>query len=315
MKARLDSAQVARTGDLLRGMKDLSSFNYAGGNFPEEGEAGILDYFFAVVLQQYGFWYDDGKGYAGPMYAEAGGILLKGSDFLFKVFLEAVRRNPDFSSARFLARITRERFEQELAADSGQCPLPQLASHLELARDYGRELLGVEGGPAGMVERANCSRRPLQVFLEEVTRLPGYREDPLRKKALLLALILSRRPEGFLVVRDPENWAPVIDYHNLRVSLRLGLIEVVDRELLRRLEARKFVDVEEEEEIRRLTFAAVDELIRSSGRTVAQVDALLFGARRSCPETAAPDCPNCIFSPICPRRISLFQPVCRTTFY
>jgi len=202
-----------------------------------------------------------------------------------------------------------------LADDSGICPLPLMATHGRLARGYGADMSSRGLNPSAVLRAANSSSEPLKTFLDLAGSLTGYREDPFRKKILLLALILSNRPERFLRAADSRYWSPIVDYHNLRCALRLGLVEVRDRTLSAQLVARAFVSGEEEFMIRRLVREAVKELIAVSGRSVGQVDALLFSARRSCPETTEPDCPKCLFGEVCLRRTDLFQPVYRTTFY
>ncbi len=315
MKARIDSARVKNSAELLAAAPRLPTLDYTGDVFPAAGDPRARDYFFAVTLHQYGFWLDDGKKYLAPMYAVLEGRKLKGSDFLFRAFSLAGQREPEFFGAGFLAEVSDAKLEELLADDSGTCPLPVLASHGELARAYGRALLERGLSPASILAGSRSSGRSLKTFLDLVCSLPGYREDPLRKKALLLALILSGRPEGFLAVSDPEHWAPVVDYHNLRCALRLGLVEVSDADLRARLAAREFVSAGEEAELRELVFRALQELIRISGRSAAQVDALFFNARRSCPEMSAPDCASCLFGAVCPRGTELFQPVFRTTCY
>nr|HPJ71935.1 hypothetical protein [bacterium] len=304
-----------RTAAVLASLPDLPSIDYCSGLFPPEGDPTAPDYFFAVTLHQYGFWYDDGNKYTRPMYAVLEGEERKGSDFLFGAFARAARREPDFLLPRVQSRITDGRLAELLADDSGICPLPLLSTHGRLARGYGADIVARGLRPGALLAAANSSPDPLKTFLDLAGSLTGYREDPFRKKILLLALILSNRPERFLSAADSRHWSPIVDYHNLRCALRLGLVEVRDRDLSAKLAARTFVSGEEEFLLRKLVWEAVREMIAVSGRSVGQVDALLFRARRSCPEMTEPDCPSCIFGGVCRRRTELFQPVYRTTFY
>jgi len=186
--------------------------------------------------------------------------------------------------------------------------------HVALARGYGRDLLAQGLSPRGIVEAANAERQPLNALLKILSGITGYREDPLRKKALLLALTLDRRPENFLAVKDPESWAPVVDYHNIRTALRTGLVEP-DESLRDKLARREFVTESEEMSVREATFQAISRLIAVSGAGVAKIDALFFGARRTCPEMSEPECPRCLLEKACAKRVNLFQPVFRTAFY
>jgi len=72
---------------------------------------------------------------------------------------------------------------------------------------------------------------------------------------------------------------------------------------------------DEEEAIRRATFAAVQRLSEVSGRGMGAVDWFLFQMRHRCPEMTAPECAACPALGACAQRVELFQPVLRTTAY
>ncbi len=307
--------RIQEIAGLLKGIPDLPSLDYAGGLFPPPGAARAPDYFFGIVLHQFGFWKDDGRRYLEPMFARIGGETRKGSDFVWKAAARALEREPAFFDPAFQAVITPRTFAAAFSDDTGTCPLPMFDAHVFLARGYGRDLLAQGLSPRGVVETANAERRPLAALLKILSGIAGYREDPLRKKALLLALTLERRPEKFLKVKDPESWAPVVDYHNIRTALRTGMVEAGDESLRNKLLRREFVTEEEEKAVRQATFDAIARLIESSGAGVAKIDALFFGARKTCPEMKEPDCPRCLLVPACAKRTDLFQPVFRTTYY
>ena len=313
--AALNIMQIDGIARLLRDIPDLPDLDYAGALYPPPGAKHALDYFFGTVLHQYGFWEDDGGRYIGPMFARIGGERLKGSDFVWKAAARTAAGEPDFFNPDFQAEITPEGLAAAFGDDSGACPLPIFDSHVTLARGYGRDLLGRGLTPKKIVDAANASRHPLKTLLLALGEIPGYREDPLRKKALLLALILDRRPERFLTVKDPENWAPIVDYHNIRTALRTGMAEARDDALRSKLLRREFVTKEEEGAVRKKTFDAIVRLLESSGAGVARIDALFFGARKTCPEMTRPDCPRCLLETVCAKKIDLFQPVFRTTYY
>jgi hypothetical protein len=142
----------------------------------------------------------------------------------------------------------------------------------------------------------------------------GYKEDPLRKKSALLALILRERPERFLPAQD-DDVPPIIDYHVQRSLLRLGIVEVSDAALRARLVARQAITAAEEAAVRRAAFRAMRELRGQSGRSMAACDYFLFQMRHRCPEMQEPECTVCPADPACAHRKELFQPVLRTTFY
>ena len=200
-------------------------------------------------------------------------------------------------------------------ADDGQDLMPALELHLDQARSYGRDMLALGLTPQRVLDEAVASTEPLQTFMDLLDQVAGYKEDPLRKKPGLLALILNQRPENFLPLREDEQAPPVIDYHLMRSSLRVGLVDVVDQELHDKLQDRELLTPEEEWAVRYPSYLAIEQLTRLSGRRSGFVDSFFFNARSRCPEMSEPDCEACRINAVCARRKELFQPVLRTIFY
>ena len=185
-----------------------------------------------------------------------------------------------------------------------------------MTRAYGRLLMDYDITPAEIVRESNEQKESLLFFIDKTLDIRGYNNDDLRKRNLLLAMILANRPEKFLIVNDPSNWYPIVDYHLMRLALRLGLVDLnyeeIEKENKRRL---LVVDWKTEFEIRAATWVAVSELISKSNRTMFFVDQVMWDARRYCPEMEVPNCDKCIFTEVCAKRVELFQPVFRTTNY
>ena len=166
------------------------------------------------------------------------------------------------------------------------------------------------------LDRALASTQPLLTFQVTLDQVGGYKEDPVRKKSLLLAMILNDRPETFLPLRDDEQIAPIMDYHLMRSCLRIGLIDVVDAELKAKLTNRQVASPAEEWAVRYPAYLAMERLVALSGRGLGAVNNFLFtNARRRCPEMTEPECRSCELDPVCAHRKEFFQPVFRTTFY
>ena len=180
---------------------------------------------------------------------------------------------------------------------------------------FGR-LLGRWRGAMAALDRALTSTQPLQTFLVTLDQVGGYKEDPLRKKSLLLAMILNDRPETFLPLRDDEQIAPIIDYHFMRSCLRIGLIDVLDGELETKLTNRQIVSPVEEWAVRYPAYLAHEGVVMLSGKSLGAVNSFLFtNARKRCPEMTEPQCRLCPLDSVCAHRKELFQPVLRTSFY
>lgn len=154
--------------------------------------------------------------------------------------------------------------------------------------------------------------RSLLTLLDHVG---GYREDPLRKKAALLGVILRQRPEHLLPETDHDDAPPIVDYHVQRTCLRTGMVVIDDPALRATVLERRLLTADEEAAVRRAAFDAVAELSARSGRGMGAVDWFLFQMRHRCPEATAPDCASCPANSACGHHVALFQPVLRTTAY
>ena len=312
---RVDRRQIARIASVLRDLHELEAFPFVGPLFPPPGHPRALEYFFAATLQQFGFWLTEEERYARPLIATLDGAPRKGSDFLWVAFERWLEEAPEELTPEGQARLTGETLARRLRDDDDDAPLPQLRQRLRLANSFGHDLLAAGTNADEIVARANRNRRPVAALLAELHHVGGYKEDPLRKKAALLALILRQRPEGFLrrVADDPI--PPIVDYHVQRSCLRTGIVRIDDPALRRRLEERRLVDDADEGAVRRAAYRAMLDLVRASGREMEVVDGFFFGNRSRCPEMTEPDCQVCPLDDVCARHKELFQPVRHTTFY
>jgi hypothetical protein len=238
----------------------------------------------------------------------------KGAFYLFRAYCRWLEKDPEMLSPAAQAKLGRADLLEVLRDDKGDHPVPAIDLHLSLAQDYGRDMLALGYTPNLLLEKVNASAEPMNALLAELDRIGGYKEDPLRKKAALLAIILQQRPEAFLRA-DGQDAPPIVDYHVMRSCLRTGLIDVRDADLQARLEGRMLLSAADEWAVRTAAFAAVELLVASSGKSMGAVDWFLFQARQRCPEMSEPMCASCPVDPVCLHRKTLFQPVRRTSFY
>ncbi|CAG0931654.1 hypothetical protein TFLX_02216 [Thermoflexales bacterium] len=331
----VDAAQVERIAHLIAGLPEVQPFRFVGDFFPYVDDPRALDWFFAVTLQQFGFWEmtphplppllttssslsGEGLGvrrYSHPLIAQLDGRTLKGSDYLFAAYRRVLDRNAEFFRPERQAALTAGELASIFRTDDGSNPMPAFELHLELAQAYGRDLQMLGWTPRDIVAQANRAESPRAAFLSRLDHIGGYKEDPLRKKAMLLALILEQRPEKFLRSVPEEDQPPVIDYHLMRSCLRTGLIEVRDEDLRRRLVGREELPAQAEWAVRFAAYQAVQHVQSLAGRSMGAVDWFFFNARHRCPEMTEPECAVCAIDPACAHRTELFQPVIRTTFY
>ena len=314
-RAVVDTTQVRRMAGLVAQLPEVKGFDFTGPLFPAVGDEGALDYFFAVMLHQFGFWSPSNGAYGQPTYATMAGHRLKGSDYCFAAYLRALQRNPEELTPRGQANLRWQDTEALFRDDAGAVPMPVLANHHALARGYGRDMWELGWTPASLVAQARQAERPVRWLLQALDHLSGYREDPLRKKSMLLVLALQQRPERWLDPDDQRDMTPVIDYHLMRSCLRTGLVQVRDHGLRGQLESRRLVTQADELAVRLACYDAIEALAAESGRSIGAVDWFFFGARRRCPEMSEPECAACPVDAVCAHDKAMFQPVLRTTFY
>ncbi len=309
-----NDAQIGRVAELVAALPEVVPFDFTGPDFPNVGHPAALDYFFTATLQQFGFWEADESRYTHPLLARLDGRERKGSDYLWQAWLRPLHSDSFYAPER-QAALRQGDLAALFRADDGSQPMPALDLHLAQANAYGRDMAALGAVPADLLSSATRSPNPLRSFLVSLDHVGGYKEDPLRKKAGLLALILSQRPEHWFSPAPDESFPPVIDYHLMRSCLRIGLIDVADLGLAQALVDRRLLPSADEWTVRLAAYEAVMALVQRSGRSMGAVDWFFFNARRRCPEMTEPECACCAVDPACAHRKALFQPVLRTTFY
>jgi len=310
----VNTANVDNIAKLIAGVSDITPFAFTGPDLPGSDHPATLDYFFATTLQQFGFWTTTGGCYERPLIATVDGEERKGAFYLFRAWLRWLESDPHKLTPAGQAALTKADLLAVLRADDGTDPMPALYMHLAMAQQYGRDMLALGLIPQDIVEQVNASTSPLRTLFQILDHISGYKEDPLRKKAGLLAIILRQRPEAFLASSE-EDMPPVVDYHVMRSCLRMGLIDVVDDSLATKLLGRQLLSATEEWAVRISAHAAVEQVVAKSGKSMGAVDWFFFQARKRCPEMSEPRCEECTVDPACAHRKELFQPVRRTSYY
>ncbi|NIM94547.1 MAG: hypothetical protein GTO18_12675 [Anaerolineales bacterium] len=315
-RVQVNGGQVRKVAEIVPTLSEASPYPFVSPELPPVGHPRTLDYFFVATLQQFSFWTERDNRYDQPLIAKISGVELKGSDYLWEAFRRRLEQDEDFCSPERQASLSREELLEVFRADDGEDPMPALDLHLEQAQQYGRDMLALQLTPQTVLQKALASTQPLQTFLVTLDHVGGYKEDPIRKKSLLLALILNARPETFFPLRDDEEIAPIADYHLMRICLRTGMIDVLDSELVTKLADRQIISPAEEWAVRYPAYLALEELLMLSGTSLSAVNNLLFtSARKRCFEMTEPQCRLCPLDSVCAHRREMFQPVMRTSFY
>lgn len=325
--AKVNRRQTGKVAKLLGELPDEScGLNfYSFGNdgkeiaasrmYPPIDHPQAINFFFFVCLHQYGFWHGDENGYWEPIFGCLDGENLKGSDLLWAACKKALDNDPLIFEPAGLAKISLDDLQEKIFVDdNGPIDFPDCPERHRLTNRYGQWFAEEQNEPIKIVELANSLKRSLDFFLWLTQKIPGYNADRFDKKNLLLAMVLSNRPERFLKIGDPQSWSPIVDYHLMRLALRLGLVDLSDKERPIN-EKRLWVNAKAECRIRRATYRAIRRLISRSGKSMLFIDEKLWMGRRYCPEAEEPQCSKCIFTEVCKKRTELFQPVFRTTNY
>jgi len=314
-RVQVNRVQVDRLGGYIRELTDVKSFSFTGDHFPDVGDPGALDFFFASTVHQFGFWSPANGVYASPTYATIAGERLKGSDYCFASFKRLLIEKPDRLTPFGQSSLRWADTEQIFRTDEATVPMPVLATHHAVARGYGRDMWELGLTPAKIVAMANAADDPVRMLASVLDHICGYREDPLRKKSMLLALMLGQRPERFIDLSLSEFLAPVVDYHVMRSCLRTGLVEAGEEELRENLVGRRLLKPSDEMAVRAACYDAIEQLRLASGRDLGAIDYFFYSARKRCPEMDEPDCGRCPIDPVCKHDKAMFQPVYRTTYY
>ena len=291
-------------------------YTFTGKGQPEIGHPNTLDFFFALTLQEFGFWSKNHQKYIAPMIAKIDGKTLKGSEYILSAYLRMLNSDPDFFSVNRQANLSKEELEMILADDDGNCPMPAIELHLSEAQSYGQDMSALGMTPAKIIQKTKGSRTPMADLLRTLWNIGGYKNDPLQKKSALLIYILLNRPENFLQLGDSEEELPCIDYHLMRTALRTGMVSVCDTYLEQKITSRALVSEEQEYDVRQNVYKAINTLVDTSPNlNMVSVDQFLFRMRKGCPEMSEPECKSCALDPVCAKQTQLFQPVIRTTYY
>ncbi len=314
-RVKINREQLHRIAKFISGLTEEKPFNFVAASLPNLNHSLTVDYFFVTTLQQFSFWTIKDNHYYLPLIDTIGGETLKGAFYLFMAYKQKLDNDPDYFSPERQANQTLDEMMELFRSDDGKDVMPAVELHLDAAQRYGRTMLGLGWTPKSILQTAMKSDQPLNTFLSILDHVDGYREDSLRKKSALLAMILNNRPEKYFEFGEKEFLPPIIDYHCMRSCLRMGLIDVVDEELRSKLENRVLVSENNEWAVRYAAYRAVEQLPKLSGRSMATVDEYFFFSRRRCPEITEPECSSCSADPVCARRKELFQPVIRTDFY
>ncbi len=244
-----------------------------------------------------------------PYEAIIGGKRYHGADLLYRLGKKMLDLNPSFFEPYNLEKITKHDIMKWLCVDKICPPDPDIRAML--LRDLGYKLRILYGGePLKLVEESKNMLHSWYKtdlgFIEHLKNFYAY-NDPVEKKAMLLAKFLERR--GVFEIKDNENKRVPVDNHLVRIGLRLQLVHI-DRNIHIKISRREEVTSWEDICIRIALREAWHEVAMKSGLDDFILDDLLWGmGRRTCIQQK-PLCDNCLSGLECRNSVCIFRSIC-----
>ena len=259
---------------------------------PKGADKGVLTMYFVVMVAMDHRLSRPRR----PYEAIVNGEFYHGADLLYRLGALMLHREPGFFEANNLAKITREEVKQWLAPKEFSVPKPvDLDLRTKLLRDLGEKLCKLyDCDPYNIVLNSRgYLRNNGSGFIERLKAFTAY-QDPVEKKAFLLAKFLERR--RVLEIIDYWNKQVPVDNHVTRLALRWGLVEP-DNEFLEKIAGGVPFSFDEDVFLRytvRIAFKLVsqkagidpfvlDDFLWVFGRKKCRRDYPLCKTRRTCP--------------------------------
>lgn len=218
----------------------------------------------------------------GALQGEIEGRRLRGWDYLYAAAQRAYRNDPNLFTAEGILKLHPEELKRLFSdhLDPQTSTLDRIGERLHLLREAAMSLLQwYRGDVWELYLRCDGSLSGGTGLLNLLSQFEAYR-DPLRKKTSLLLMILWA--SRIWVLKDLEVLRFPVDNHLMRVALRTGMVRVEDEGLQARLQKPGEISKDEERSIREAVQRAGDLLLDASGRTVFELDTILWQIGRSC---------------------------------
>ncbi|MEM4475214.1 MAG: hypothetical protein QW405_02255 [Fervidicoccaceae archaeon] len=245
----------------------------------------IVSYFLAMVAidHRLGTWTARYEGYVE-------GELYRGADLLYRLGARKLNEDPDFFAAERLAKITVSEAADWLGARAGgEVRLPRdLERRVALLRDLGAKLEALYEGDSLLLLRASGGylRRGVGEGLIDRLKVFVAYQDPVEKKAFLLAKFLDRRLSPF---KDSHNKEVPVDNHLSRIALRVGLIRL-DQATMEKISRAGEFEAHEDVLLRMASRVAYKKLAGACGADPFVLDDFLWKFGRTCCTREAPIC-------------------------
>ncbi|MHA2407796.1 MAG: queuosine salvage family protein [Candidatus Ranarchaeia archaeon] len=220
------------------------------------------------------------------------GNKIRGWDYLLqKMFNHAVDHPEDFSEKK-LQQWTSKKL-QEILSDNRRAQTSTIKhpeGRVELLHDLGIQLGQIGGHIRDLYQKSKGQIEGKTGLYTLFQQFKAYK-DPLLKKSTVFLKFASQ--ELGWKINDPENLVMPIDYHNQRIALRYGLLDLPPS-LEEVLKEQKPIDESTHTEIRSACQIAYDHVIKQSQSSLFAIDTFLWNlGRHCCPHDSNPHCNKC----------------------
>ncbi len=285
----IDYEQCIIVGKVMSRIKEFKIDDFLDQHYyppPTASREDVARYFLVMVALDHRLSRPR-KPYEGYVKGE----FFHGADLLYRLGRLYWEEKPEFFEPEYLSRLTQDEFRKLFTVENKgsriQPPDPRIRA--SLLRDIGTKLLKFYGGSAYalIVDSKGYLRRGIgEGFIDRLKIFTAY-QDPVEKKAFLLAKFLERR--GVLPIYDQYNKEVPVDNHLVRIALRLGIIKV-DTELLEKIASGVEVLPEEDIVLRYNTRLAYKIVAQEGGIDPFVMDDFLWMFGRKCCTRETPAC-------------------------
>ncbi len=146
---KINEEQIIKAAKLLKELPErgngLNFYSYVKDGkeivdpekYPPLNHPQAINFFFFAVMQDFGFWYGDDKGYLEPLHGEMCGKRIKGSDLLWNACIRTLFYRDAAAFEPFnLAKISPQKFAEILSDDNGPIIWPDFETRFKMTRAY-----------------------------------------------------------------------------------------------------------------------------------------------------------------------------------
>lgn len=289
--------------------EEYKPYDWSNYNFwiPNEKGKDVVSQFFALG-NSINFRYWDLKD-GNFVYCKGikGGIEASGAKYMWRCIKTAYESgNFDIFNAKKLANMKIDQIKDIFRGDNRNIPMPHLEERLKNWNDLGWKLNEYwDGEFYNLIKEVGKS---LYQFIQFSRQFRAF-DDPLCKMTMVNTIL----HQGRAITKFKEDAFPGIDYQLVKENLRIGVLMPNNR-TAEKLKNRKFLSKEEMREIRNACLKVFLYLMKETGIKGEIMDNKWWLNSKKCLENS-PNCNECIFSPICEKRVSYKIPLEITRYY